>query len=116
MNKRIRLNGGHAEISLEGFKYLSDATGAFEIPEQYTDELLRIHGGEYDPGPEQLELMIREADERVSNTKHLLEMQITDAKTARENLEKYKKAAAERSQIVPPKQQQNTQQTQQTRR
>lgn len=118
MNKRIRLNGGHAEISIEGFKYLSDETGAFEIPEQYTDELIRIHGGVYDPGVSQLEEMIRLADERVANTKHLLELQNTDAKTLRENLEKYKKAAAERIQTaaIPPKQQQTTQQTQQTRR
>jgi hypothetical protein len=96
MNKRIRLNGGHSEISIEGYKYMSDETGAFEVPEQYTDELLRIHGGKYDPGVAQLEENVRAADDRVAATRHLLDLQITDAKTCRENLDKYKKEQSER--------------------
>lgn len=117
MNKRIRLNGGHSEISIEGYKYMSDETGAFEIPEQYTDELLRIHGGKYDPGVAQLEENVRAADDRVAATRHLLDLQITDAKNCRENLDRYKKEQSERASVaaqvagnVASKQQSNQQQ------
>lgn len=121
MNKRIRLNGGHSEISLEGHKYISDETGAFEIPEQYTDELIRVYGGKYDPGAEQLEELVKLADERVANTRHTLDLQLNDAKQCRENLEKYKKDHAEHAlaaQVTPAvvNKQQQANQNQQPRR
>lgn len=121
MLKRILLEGGHASMSLNGVQYSADEDGAFMLPEEVCDDLIRIHGGRYDPGIEILELRLREARERVAATTNLLELQKKDLVSCQEAYEEYKIAHAKpepdaAALAVARKQQGNQQQHNQTRR
>ena len=95
--KRIRLNGGHAEISFNGMNFKPDETGAFEVPDDAAEQLLATQGGMYDPGVEQLEQSIQAADAAVGAAEYTLKLKREEAAQARKNLEAYNTAAAARA-------------------
>lgn len=94
MLERIRLNGGHAELSIGGFKYTPDETGAFEVPGDLAKELIRIHGGEYDPGVERLEERVTLVEDQLSAARNLVELKTKELRESKDAVEAYKKKHA----------------------
>lgn len=95
MAKRIRLNGGHTELTLEGVKHLADDTGAFTVPDEHASELIRVHGGNLEPGVEQLEERIAGLEADLVSAKNIVNQRTADLKAAQDILEAYKKRIAD---------------------
>lgn len=90
MLTRLRIEGGHTEITLAGIRYVPDETGAFEVPQEYAPELIRVHGGKLDPGINALELMVEEIEKDLASLKNHVEVKAKELTAARERLDAYK--------------------------
>lgn len=93
--KRIVLNGGHTELGLAGTSYQADEVGAFVVPDEYASELIRVHGGSYEPGIEQLEERVAALEDSVGSAKNTLAQRTADLETARKALDASKKKLAD---------------------
>jgi hypothetical protein len=95
MSKRIRLNGGHTELTIEGVKHQADDTGAFTVPDEHASELIRVYGGALEPGIEQLEERIEGLEADLVSAKNIVNQRTADLKAAQDILEAYKKKIAD---------------------
>lgn len=95
MAKRVRLNGGHTELNIEGMNYQGDETGAFTVPDEHAGELIRIHGGNFEPGIEQIEDNIAQLEAGLISAKNIVTQRAADLKAAQDALENFKKRQAE---------------------
>jgi hypothetical protein len=95
MAKRVRLNGGHTEFSIEGILHQADETGAFVVPDEHAENLIRIHGGSYEPGLEQLESNLESLEAAVVSAKNILLQREEDVKSVKVSIEAYKKRIAD---------------------
>jgi len=106
MLERIRLDGGHAALSIGGHTYLPDATGAFEVPQEFAAELIRVHGGELDPGVERLEDNVLKVEGELAAAKNLVELKTKELSDSKERVAAYKKrreaAEVSHTQAPPP--------------
>ena len=97
MMERIRLNGGHQQLSIAGFTYTPDESGAFEVPSDQAAELIRIHGGEVDPGVERLDTRVETIEAEIGAAKNFVVMKTEELKEAISQRDAYKRKQAEAS-------------------
>ena len=87
--RRIKLNGGHTQISVEGRIVAADEDGGFTVPDALAIDLVRQHGGEVVAGLEQLQDQANAVDDAVQQTERQLEQLLTAQQKAHAALDAY---------------------------
>lgn len=87
--RRIKLNGGHTQISVEGRIVAADEDGGFTVPDALAIDLVRQHGGEVVAGLEQLQDQANAVDDAVQQTERQLEQLLASQQRAHEALDAY---------------------------
>jgi hypothetical protein len=88
--KRIRMPKGHVELSLGGTNFKSDETGAFTVPDEHADDLIRVHGGKEEMSLDQMKARVDAAKTAAANAKLSYERAVIAARDEEATFEKYK--------------------------
>jgi hypothetical protein len=88
--QRVRLHGDHAGLNIAGRNFVPDDTGAFLIPTEVASELIRVHGGAFEPGAEVMEGRLAEAKAALAAAKTQVDILERAVRAATENLAKFK--------------------------